>query len=71
MAVPKRKMSRSNTRHRRSNWKAAPVALTTCPQCQAPFLLEKVTKRHGAQLICNTEGCGYVEDVEAVDEATA
>ena len=27
MAVPKRKMSRSNTRHRRSNWKAAPVAL--------------------------------------------
>ncbi|GAB2771430.1 50S ribosomal protein L32 [Streptomyces daliensis] len=23
VAVPKRKMSRSNTRHRRSNWKAA------------------------------------------------
>lgn len=27
MAVPKRKMSRSNTRHRRANWKAQPVAL--------------------------------------------
>lgn len=27
MAVPKRKMSRSNTRHRRSSWKANPVAL--------------------------------------------
>ncbi|KQX72549.1 50S ribosomal protein L32 [Aeromicrobium sp. Root472D3] len=27
MAVPKRKMSRSNTRHRRSSWKATPVAL--------------------------------------------
>lgn len=27
MAVPKRRMSRSNTRHRRSNWKAAPVDL--------------------------------------------
>ena len=27
MAVPKRKLSRSNTRHRRSQWKAAPVAL--------------------------------------------
>ncbi|MET9026798.1 MULTISPECIES: 50S ribosomal protein L32 [Nocardia] len=27
MAVPKRKMSRSNTRSRRSNWKAAPVDL--------------------------------------------
>ncbi|HKH50160.1 MAG TPA: type I DNA topoisomerase [Thermoanaerobaculia bacterium] len=40
-----------------------------CPQCGAAFLLEKVTKRHGAQLICNTEGCGYVEDVEAVEES--
>jgi large subunit ribosomal protein L32 len=27
MAVPKRRMSRSNTRHRRSNWKAVPLAL--------------------------------------------
>ena len=35
MAVPKRKMSRSNTRSRRANWKAAPITLTTCPQCRA------------------------------------
>ncbi|MFT3873408.1 MAG: 50S ribosomal protein L32 [Nocardioides sp.] len=27
MAVPKRRLSRSNTRHRRSSWKAAPVDL--------------------------------------------
>lgn len=27
MAVPKRRTSRSNTRHRRSAWKATPVAL--------------------------------------------
>lgn len=27
MAVPKRRMSRSNTRHRRSKWKAEPVTL--------------------------------------------
>ena len=27
MAVPKRKTSRSNTRHRRSQWKAAEVTL--------------------------------------------
>ena len=27
MAVPKRKQSRSNTRSRRSQWKATPVAL--------------------------------------------
>ncbi len=35
MAVPKRKMSRSNTRSRRAQWKAAPVALTSCPRCRA------------------------------------
>lgn len=27
MAVPKRKLSRSNTRHRRSQWKATPTAV--------------------------------------------
>jgi large subunit ribosomal protein L32 len=27
MAVPKRKLSRSNTRHRRSSWKAIPTDL--------------------------------------------
>lgn len=27
MAVPKRRLSRSNTRHRRSAWKAAPMQL--------------------------------------------
>lgn len=27
MAVPKRRTSRSNTRHRRSQWKAAPADL--------------------------------------------
>ncbi|WP_084960101.1 50S ribosomal protein L32 [Thermoactinospora rubra] len=36
MAVPKRKMSRSNTRHRRSQWKATPVALVSCPRCRSP-----------------------------------
>jgi large subunit ribosomal protein L32 len=29
-------MSRSNTRSRRANWKATPVALSSCPQCKAP-----------------------------------
>ena len=33
MAVPKRKMSRSNTRSRRAKWKTAAPALVTCPQC--------------------------------------
>ena len=35
MAVPKRKMSRSNTSARRSQWKTTATALTTCPQCKA------------------------------------
>lgn len=40
MAVPKRKMSRSNTRTRRSAWKATPPTLVTCanPACGAPHL---------------------------------
>lgn len=33
MAVPKRKMSRSNTRARRSQWKTTATTLTACPQC--------------------------------------
>ena len=35
MAVPKRKMSRSNTRARRSKWKTTATTLMTCPQCKA------------------------------------
>ena len=31
MAVPKRKMSRSNTRSRRSMWKATAPTLSPCP----------------------------------------
>ncbi|GGQ92691.1 MULTISPECIES: 50S ribosomal protein L32 [Streptomycetaceae] len=38
MAVPKRKMSRSNTRHRRSNWKAVVPALVACDRCHEPKL---------------------------------
>ncbi len=38
MAVPKRKTSRSNTRHRRSAWKATAPALSTCDRCKQPKL---------------------------------
>jgi len=37
MAVPKRKMSRSNTRHRRARWKASTPALV-------PFTAEGITR---------------------------
>ena len=36
----------------------------TCPECRAPFLVEKITKRHGRQLICNNEGCSYARSEE-------
>jgi len=35
-----------------------------CPDCGAPFLVEKITKRHGRQLICNNEECSYVRSEE-------
>ena len=37
---------------------------TPCPKCDAPFLLEKVTKRWGRQLLCHNEDCDYVRDEE-------
>jgi large subunit ribosomal protein L32 len=33
VAVPKRKMSRANTRARRSQWKATLPTLVACPRC--------------------------------------
>ncbi len=40
MAVPKRRMSRSNTRHRRSQWKTSAPSLVTCanPACRQKHL---------------------------------
>ena len=38
VAVPKRRMSRSNTRSRRAQWKTTAPQLVTCPQCRDPKL---------------------------------
>jgi len=38
VAVPKRRMSRSNTRSRRAQWKAAPITIATCDRCRSPHL---------------------------------
>jgi large subunit ribosomal protein L32 len=38
VAVPKRRMSRSNTRSRRSQWKATAVSLVACERCRQPKL---------------------------------
>jgi DNA topoisomerase-1 len=45
-----------------------PVA-EKCPDCGAPFLVEKVTKRHGRQLVCNNEDCSYARQAEELQPA--
>ena len=32
-----------------------------CPNCQSPFLVEKVSKQAGSRIYCQKEGCGYEE----------
>jgi large subunit ribosomal protein L32 len=41
-------MSRSNTRSRRSQWKAAPVVTVECSQCRSPKL------PHAVCFVCGT-----------------
>ncbi|MBW3605961.1 MAG: 50S ribosomal protein L32 [Actinobacteria bacterium] len=49
MAVPKRKKSRSRTRHRRARWLAAPrPTMANCSRCASPI------KPH---TVCSV--CGY------------
>jgi DNA topoisomerase-1 len=38
--------------------------LEPCPTCGWTFLTEKITKRHGRQLICANEACDYVRSAE-------
>lgn len=53
MAVPKRKLSRSNTRHRRSQWKA------TAPDL-VPVTVEGRTVRVPRRLVKAVQG-GYID----------
>ncbi|MBU1169882.1 MAG: type I DNA topoisomerase [Proteobacteria bacterium] len=39
-----------------------------CPQCGAPFLVEKTTKREGTFLKCIAEGCEYKAAIAEKDE---
>jgi ssDNA-binding Zn-finger/Zn-ribbon topoisomerase 1 len=32
-----------------------------CPSCDRPYLVERVTKRHGRELVCDSESCGHKE----------
>jgi len=35
-----------------------------CPKCDAPYLVEKTTKKHGRRLLCNNEDCDYARSEE-------
>jgi DNA topoisomerase I len=45
--------------------------LEECPNCKAPFLLEKTTKKQGTFRHCANEDCGYSSNAEAGAEAAA
>ncbi len=55
MAVPKRRMSRSNTRSRRAQWKTSAPSTATCPRCKSVKL---------THVACPT--CGYYNDRQVV-----
>ena len=40
-----------------------------CPNCQAPFLLEKTTKKQGTFRYCANEECGYNSSETGTDVA--
>ncbi|HEX2052662.1 MAG TPA: 50S ribosomal protein L32 [Actinomycetota bacterium] len=56
MPVPKRRKSRSTTRHRKAQWKLSVPGRSTCPQCHAP----KASHR-----VCGN--CGYYDGREVVE----
>lgn len=39
-----------------------------CPQCNAPFLVEKYSKKTGLSIACNNKECGYKEEPKAEAE---
>jgi DNA topoisomerase I len=47
-------------------WKR-PIA-EACPECHTPFLLEKITKKTGRQLVCSKDDCAYERDAPLEEE---
>ena len=45
--------------------------LEECPNCKAPFLLEKTTKKQGTFRHCANEDCGYSSNADAGTDAPA
>jgi large subunit ribosomal protein L32 len=47
MPTPKRKLSKSRTSARRSQWKSVPPTYAECPQCHQPKLPHRVCANCG------------------------
>lgn len=41
---------------------------TPCPECKAPFLVEKFDKRSGPKIVCLNKDCGYEQEESPVVE---
>jgi large subunit ribosomal protein L32 len=57
MAVPKHKVSKSRSGHRKSQWKLAPLNLATCPQCHVLKLPHRVCAE-----------CGYYNGIQVLQK---
>ncbi|MDQ6954698.1 MAG: type I DNA topoisomerase [Mariprofundaceae bacterium] len=38
-----------------------------CPECGAPYITEKTTKRRGTEHVCDSEVCTWIEQIEATE----
>ncbi|MGH2572578.1 MAG: 50S ribosomal protein L32 [Actinomycetota bacterium] len=56
MPTPKRKTTKSKSRHRAAHWRSAPPTYAECPQCRQPKLPHRV---------CGN--CGYYGGRQAVE----
>jgi DNA topoisomerase-1 len=43
----------------------------SCPECEAPYLLEKTTKKSGTRRFCPNKECGFVVEVDGSPEETS
>jgi large subunit ribosomal protein L32 len=56
MAVPKRKISKTRKRKRRTHWKAKEPGLAKCPKCSEPVMPHRACPH-----------CGYYKDAKVIE----
>jgi len=70
--VVERKSRRGRTFYGCSNYPECDFTLWNrplaelCPKCGAPYLVEKITKKSGHQVLCHNDDCDYARTDEAV-----